>query len=78
MHNIILLAMIFNPIGPNVHFEHFEKLRFLKKIKIIFNFSRQCEQLHLVKPSGIEFEMPIHKKMAVHLLLRVGQKGPRV
>ena len=22
----------FNPIGPNVYFEHFEKLRFLKKI----------------------------------------------
>ena len=24
--------LVFNPIGPNVYFEHFEKLRFLKKI----------------------------------------------
>jgi len=31
---------------------------------------------NLKKPSGFEFKMPIHKKLAINSLLRVGQKGP--
>ena len=67
-----------NPIEPDVYFEQFEKLRFLKKNKdnFFFDSSRQCKQLQLEKPSGIEFDMPIHKRLAINLLLRVGQKGP--
>ena len=67
----------FNPIGPGVYFEHFEKLRYLKKINNIFFYSsRECKQFHLEKSSSIEFDMPIPKKLAINLLLRFGQKGP--
>ena len=45
-------------------------------IKRFFDFSRQYKQLQLEKPSGIEFDLPIHKRLAINLLLRVGQKGP--
>ena len=67
-----------NPIGPDIYFEHFEKLRFPKKliIKKFFDSSRQYKQLELEKPSGIESDLPIHKRLAADLLLRVGQKGP--
>ena len=46
------LALYFidlNPIGPNIYFKHFENLRFLEKLKtkILFDFSRQCQQLQL-------------------------------
>ena len=65
-----------NPIGPDVYFEHFKKLRFLKKVnyKNLFCVYKQYKQLQLEKPSGIDFEMPIHKRLAINLLLRVGQK----
>ena len=38
---------------------------------ILFDFSRQCEQLQLEKTSGIDFEMSIHKRLAIDLLSRV-------
>ena len=59
-----------------VDFEHFEKLRFLEKVnnKKVFDSSRQYKQLQLEKPSGIEFDIPILKRLTINLLLRVGQK----
>ena len=67
----------FNPIGPDVYFKHFKKLRFLKKIISIFSHSStKCKQFQFEKPSSIEFDMPIHKRLAINLLLRVGQKKP--
>ena len=43
----------------------FGKLRFLKDLvmKNFFDFSRQCKYLKLEKPSGIEIEMPIYKRL---------------
>ena len=68
----------FNPIGPGKYFERLRKLRFPKNlmIKSFFDCCRQCKYLHLERPSGIEFEMPIQKRLATNLLSRVGQKGP--
>ena len=45
-------------------------------MKILFDSSRQCKQLQLEKPSGIEYYMPIHKRLAINLLLRSGKKDP--
>ena len=45
-------------------------------IKDFFDSSSQYKQLQLDKPSGIEFDLPIHKRLAINLLWRVGQKGP--
>ena len=45
----------------------FEKLRFLKTFnnEKFFDISRQCKYLKLEKPSGIEIEMPIHKRSTI-------------
>ena len=32
------------------------------------DFCRQYQYLQLKKPSGVEFEIPVHKKLAVDLL----------
>ena len=40
----------------------------------IIDFNRQQEYFHLEKPSGIEIEMPIQKRLAIDFL-RVWQKG---
>ena len=55
-----------------------EKLRLLRKIynKNFFYSSRQCKQLKLEKSSGIAIKIPIHKRLAINLLLSVGKKGP--
>ena len=56
----------------------FEKLRFLKNLvmKNFFDFSRQCKYLKLEKPSGIEIEMPIHKRLAIILLEGIAKRTP--
>jgi len=46
------------------------------KISFLTVVSRQCKQHQLKKPSSIEFDIPIHKRFAINLLLGVGQKGP--
>ena len=56
----------------------FEKLRFQKNLvmKNFFDFSRQCKYLKLKKPSGIEIEMPIHKRLVIDLLEGMAKRTP--
>ena len=66
-----------NPIGPGVYFEHLRKLRFPKRFDNENSFwLLQCKYLQFERPLGIEFDTPIHKRLAINVLLRVGQKGP--
>ena len=45
-------------------------------MKNFFDFSRQCKYLKLEKPSGIEIEMPIHKRLVIDLLEGMAKRIP--
>ena len=45
-------------------------------IKKFFDFSRQCKYLKLEKPSGIEIEMPIHKRSTINWLEGWAKRTP--
>ena len=45
-------------------------------MKNFFDFSRQCKYLKFKKTSGIEIEMPIHKRLVIDLLEGVAKRTP--
>ena len=47
----------------------------IKIVRLIL-YGSPCKQLQIERSLGIEFDTAIHKRLAINLLLRIGQKGP--
>ena len=58
--------------------QNFWKLRILKKFnnKFFFDLGRQCKYLELEKPSSIDFEMPIQKRLPNNILEGWAKRNP--